>query len=68
MKNLRARRFSNRPMSGDLSASISFAGTLWTYCNGSYTTREDWDNIYTSMSENNSEVRKVGENFTFPLL
>lgn len=31
MKNLRARRFSKMPIRGDLRASMSFAGTLWTY-------------------------------------
>jgi len=29
-KKPRARRFSNSPMSGDLSASMSVAGTLYT--------------------------------------
>lgn len=31
MKNLRARRFSKIPIRGDFKASMSFAGTLWTY-------------------------------------
>jgi hypothetical protein len=34
MKNLRARRFSNIPISGDLTASMSVAGTLWIYNQG----------------------------------
>lgn len=33
MMNFLARRFSNNPINGDFSASISVAGTLWIWKN-----------------------------------
>ena len=72
MKNLRARRFSNKPIKGDLRASMSVAGTLWTCCNVyiimKFSLKSNRDTVHTNNQYSKGLTFDNGSEITFPLL